>query len=140
MIFMHREISAGGIVWNSKTNKILLIKDSYGRWGLPKGFIEKDETSEQAAIREVQEETGLKNLKILEKLGEIKYYYQLKGEKIFKIVIFFFMETRDEELKHEWEVKEAQWFESDEALEKIEYENSKSLIAKAISEIKKKTK
>ena len=137
MIFMHREISAGGIVWNSKTNKILLIKDSYGRWALPKGFIEKDETSEQAAIREVQEETGLKNLKILEKLGEIKYYYQLKGEKIFKIVIFFLMETEDIELKHEWEVKEAQWLEPQEALEKLEYENSKSLLSKAIEKLRK---
>src|SRR3989344_5984488 len=137
MIFMHREISAGGIVWNSKTNKILLIKDSYGRWALPKGFIEKGETSEQAAVREVQEETGLKNLKILEKLGEIKYYYQLKGEKIFKIVIFFLMETEDIELKHEWEVKEAQWLEPQEALEKLEYENSKSLLSKAIEKLRK---
>ena len=134
---MKREISAGGIVWNSKTKNILLIKDSYGRWALPKGVIEKGETSEQAAIREVQEETGLKNLKILEKLWEIKYYYQLKGEKIFKIVIFFLMETEDIELKHEWEVKEAQWLEPQEALEKLEYENSKSLLSKAIEKLRK---
>lgn len=134
---MKREISAGGIVWNRKTDKILLIRDSYGRWALPKGVIEKGETSEQAAVREVQEETGLKNLKIIEKLGEIKYYYQLKGEKIFKIVIFFLMETEDIELKHEWEIKEAQWFEPQEALGKIEYKNSKSLLSKAIEKLRK---
>jgi len=130
-------MSAGGIVWNKNTSKILLIKDSYGRWALPKGIIEKGETSEEAAIREVQEETGLKNLKVIEKLGEIKYYYQLKGEKFFKIVIFFLMETEDTELKHEWEIKEAQWFEPQEALEKIEYKNTKNLVAKSLGIIEK---
>ncbi len=134
---MKREISAGGIVWNFKTKKLLLIKDSYGRWALPKGVIEKGETSEQAAVREVQEETGLKNLKVVEKLGEIKYYYQLKGEKIFKIVIFFLMETEDEELKHEWEIKDAEWLEPEDALEKIEYENSRKLMAKALEKLRK---
>ena len=134
---MKREISAGGIVWNSVTKKFLLIKDSYDRWALPKGVIEEGETSEGAAIREVQEETGLQNVKIIEKLGEIKYFYQLKGEKIFKIVIFFLMETQDEELTYEWEIKEAKWFEPKEALEKIEYENSKNLISKAIEKLRK---
>lgn len=134
---MLREISAGGVVWNSKTKKILLIKDSYGRWALPKGIIEKGETSEQAAIREVQEETGLKNLEITEKIGSIKFFYQMGSEKIFKIVIFFLMETKDTELKHEWKIKDARWFEPKEALEKIEYENSKSLLSKAVEKLRK---
>ncbi len=133
---MKREISAGGVVWNRKTNKILLIKDSYGRWALPKGLIEKGETSEQAAVREVSEETGLKNINIIEKLGEIKYFYQLHGERIFKIVIFFLLETEEIKLMHSWEIKGADWLEPQDAAEKIEYKNSKEIVNKAIEKIK----
>ena len=83
-----REVSAGGVVFR-KDGKILLIKDSYGRWAFPKGLVEKGEKNEQTAIREVKEEVGLKELKIIASLGQIKYFYKLKGEGIFKIVYFF---------------------------------------------------
>ena len=59
-----REFSAGGIVVkdNGDVINLLLIKDSYGRWTWPKGKLEKDESPEDAAIREIGEETGLKNI------------------------------------------------------------------------------
>lgn len=132
---MKREISAGGVVYNTKTKKFLLIKDSYGRWSLPKGLIEKGESTEQAALREVEEETGLKNLKIIKKLGSIKYIYTLKGQKIFKIVTFFLMETDRIRLKPQWEIKGARWFEPKESLEKIGYANSKSILKEALRAI-----
>ena len=72
---MRQEISAGGVVYNPALKKILLIKDFADKWALPKGWIEKGETAEQAAVREVQEETGVKNLKILAPLGEVEYFY-----------------------------------------------------------------
>lgn len=125
---MAREISAGGVVYNKKTKKILLIKDSYGRWAFPKGLIDKGETTKQAALREVEEETGLKNLKIVKKLGSIKYIYTLKGRKIFKIVTFFLMETDRIRLKPQWEIRGAKWFEPRAALERIDYANSKSIL------------
>lgn len=131
---MKREISAGGVVIRDK--EMLLIKDSYGRWSLPKGLIEKNETTEEAALREVREETGLKNIELVKKIGEIKYFYQLKGEKIFKIVIFFLMKTEDKELKAQWEIQDAKWFSIDEALEKIDYKNTKIIIEKALELIK----
>ncbi|MBI5061189.1 MAG: NUDIX domain-containing protein [Candidatus Aenigmarchaeota archaeon] len=90
---MKTEISAGGVVFRGK--KILLIKDSYGRWSLPKGHIEKGETAEQAALREIKEETGIDG-RIIELLGEIKYFFQLKGEKIFKIAKFFLVEASND--------------------------------------------
>lgn len=132
---MRREISAGGVVYNTKTKKLLLIKDSYGRWSLPKGLIDKGETVEQAALREVEEETGLKNLKIIKKLGSIKYIYTLKGQKIFKIVTFFLMETDRIRLKPQWEIQGAKWFKPKEALEKIGYANSKSILRAALKAI-----
>ncbi len=131
---MKREISSGGVVFrkSGKILKILLIKDSYGRWSLPKGLIEKGETMEQTALREISEETGLKKIKIIEKLGDVKYIYTLKGEKIFKIVRFFLVQATDSRLKRSWEVQDVKWFSAEEASEKIEYSNSRPLVKKAI--------
>jgi 8-oxo-dGTP pyrophosphatase MutT (NUDIX family) len=133
---MKREISAGGVVFNRELGKVLLIKDSYGRWALPKGHIEKGESSEQAALREISEETGLKQLTAVAKLGQVKYFYNLKGENIFKMVVFFLVEAKDTELKHEWEIKDAKWFKPDDALETIEYANSKALMKKAVAKVR----
>jgi len=121
--------------------RILLIKDSYGRWALPKGHVGdtiKGETTEQAALRECSEETGIpeSDLKIVEKLGDIKYFYQLKGERIFKIVTFFLIESSSDKLKPQWEVKDAKWFEPDEAIEKNEYENSREIVRKAVEKVR----
>ena len=66
------EISAGGIVYNTRTKKVLLILDPNNKWGIPKGLVEKGESIENAAMREVREETGLKNVKIIKDLGAIK--------------------------------------------------------------------
>ena len=141
------EISAGGVVFRitSETKperfKILLIKDSYGRWALPKGHIGdkiKGETSEHAALRECSEETGipLKDLKIIDKLGDIQYFYQLKGERIFKIVRFFLIKSTSEELKKCWEIQDVRWFEPEIAVSKNEYANSRAIIEKAVEKIK----
>ena len=134
---MKREKSAGGVVFNREIGKVLLIKDSYGRWALPKGHVEKGETSEQAALREISEETGLEQLKALAKLGQVKYFFNLKGDNVFKIVVFLLVEAKDTELKAEWEVRDVKWFSPDDALEKMEYANSKELMKKAVTAIKK---
>lgn len=150
-----REISAGGVIFHKITApagaairapkgeqfRVLLIKDSYGRWALPKGHIGdtvKGETSEQAALRECSEETGipLADLKIIEPLGEIKYFYQLKGERIFKIVRFFLIESSSSELKPQWEVQAAEWFEPAAAIEKNEYANSRDIVKKAVEKVR----
>jgi 8-oxo-dGTP pyrophosphatase MutT (NUDIX family) len=137
------EISSGGVVFkklkikNEKLKiKILLIKDSYGRWALPKGKIEKGEKPEEAALREIQEETGLADLKIIKHLGQIKYFYQIHGQPIFKIVYNFLIETEQKELKPNYEIQDAHWFEPEDALKTIAYKNTKEILEKAVDKLK----
>ncbi len=137
-----REFSAGGIVIKKEKGrlKILLIKDGYGRWTWPKGNIRKDESSEDAALRETQEETGLKKLQTIEKFDRINYFYRLRGDLIFKTVYLFLMEARGRE-KFEIqtsEIRDAKWFTPEEALKAVAYKGSKEILKKAIEKAKER--
>jgi len=131
-----REFSAGGLVFRKKGRaiEVLLIKDSYGRWSWPKGHIDKTEKSQEAAVREIQEEVGLKDIRILSKIGRSNYFYRLKGDLIFKTVFFFLVEANtDEKLKVQTsEIKDARWFKPKEALASVEYKGAKEMLEKAI--------
>jgi len=132
------EISSGGVVFRKTESglKILLIKDSYGRWTLPKGKIEQGETPQDAAIREIQEETGLTNLKIVDKLGKIKYFYRMHGQPIFKIVYNFLIESKKGQLKPNYEIQDARWFNKIEAPKKGAYKNTRAILHKACAKLK----
>ena len=114
--------------------EVLLIKDSYGRWTWAKGHIEEGETPEEAAVREISEETGLKELKILKELGKQEYFFTLKGEKTFKTVHVFLVEASGgEELNIQIsEIQEGKWYSPEDALDRIEYKDSKPLLKKGI--------
>ncbi len=102
-------------------------------WCLPKGLVDKGEDPEGTALREVEEETGLKG-RIIEKLGEITYWYYIKNEnvKCRKTVHFFLMEYEGGDIKkHDWEVDDALWFPIEEAIQKIRYKGEKEMIKKA---------
>ena len=87
------EVSAGGVVIHN--GEFLLLKKFSNEWVLPKGRLENNETKELAAIREVQEESGIK-AKIIKYLGFVKYDYQHNdGEKVKKTVHYFYMEPED---------------------------------------------
>src|SRR3989344_8105635 len=111
---MKREFSAGGIVVNNKGQVLLIqnvsIKDhKINYWGFPKGHIEEGESSKDAAIREVEEEGGVKAV-VITKLGDTKYVYVRNGEKIFKIVSTYLMKYLSGDPKdHDHEVIEANW-------------------------------
>lgn len=132
-----REFSSGGIVAKKTDSglKILLIKDGYGRWTWPKGNIEKGETSQNAAIREIREEVGLKNIRLIDKIDSIKYFYRLKGKLIFKTVYLYLFEAEgNENLKVlKAEINDAKWLAPDEAVEKIDYKGSKETLKKALA-------
>lgn len=83
--------AGGGLVENSDGQVLFIFRN--GRWDLPKGGIEKDETIEETAIREVEEETGCKNLKINNRLQKTFHIFKRNGEYKLKITYWFSMTT-----------------------------------------------
>lgn len=104
-------------------------------WCLPKGHIESNETLEQTAIREVQEETGLRG-EIVGKLGEITYSFRADGKRIKKTVHHFLLRELEGELSAEGdptgEVLEVRWFGLEELTKVLAHENEKKMALKAL--------
>jgi 8-oxo-dGTP pyrophosphatase MutT (NUDIX family) len=139
-----REFSSGGIVMKLRNSKIrvLLIKDPYGRWTWPKGKIDKGESSFGAAKREVREETGLKNIQIINRVGQTNYFYKRKEKLIYKTVyLYLFKFVGKEALSiQKAEIDDGRWFSKEEALSKVGYKGAKELLKKAIRTFKKYNK
>lgn len=133
-----KQVSSGGVVFREKDGRIdvgLISRTTRSGskvYCLPKGWIEKDESPEEAAIREVREETGIEG-HILQKIGDINYYfYSEKKERISKAVHFYLLEyisgnTSD----HDDEVEDAGWFPLEEATAILSYKNEKEILFKA---------
>jgi len=81
--------AAGGLVYNSKGEILFIFRNE--KWDLPKGGIEKKETKKQAAIREVEEETGVKNLKIVKKISKTYHIFERNGKYKLKITHWYKM-------------------------------------------------
>lgn len=135
------EVSAGGLVLRRRAGigyDVLLIGRGEPRvWSLPKGHVEGSETNEEAALREVREETGC-NGEIIEKLSEIAYWFYISQRKHKKSVHFFLMrylggDTAD----HDHEADEAAWFEIGTAKKALKYVNEKRLIDLALEMLTK---
>ncbi|MBM4141498.1 MAG: NUDIX hydrolase [Nitrospira sp.] len=133
---MKTQVSSGGVIFrkNNDMVEIALVSVKSGKvWCLPKGIVDKGESPEKTAVREVSEETGLRG-RIIEKLGEIKYWYYIRegNMKCRKTVHFFLMEYEGGDVAdHDWEVDSASWFQIDEALKKVNYKSEKELLEKA---------
>jgi 8-oxo-dGTP pyrophosphatase MutT (NUDIX family) len=134
------EVSAGGLVVDTTGTMGLLIgrydhKDASGKrvlWSLPKGHIEEGETPEQAAIREVAEETGITS-SITKSLGVIDFWFMAGGKRIHKTVHhFIFTEVGGTLLAQESEVDEVSWFPLSEIVDRLAYPDEKKLIAKTV--------
>jgi len=125
------EVSAGGLVLrrNGADLEALLIGRGMPRvWSLPKGHVEARETHEQAALREVREETGCW-AEILSKLSDISYWFYLNRTKHKKSVHFYLMNyLSGDTANHDHEVDEARWFEIRAAKKALKYVNEKRLV------------
>lgn len=86
--------AAGGLVKNKKNELLFIFRN--GKWDLPKGKIEKEETINKAAIREVEEECGIKKLKIIKQLITTYHTYSIKEKEILKPTYWFEMSSNDE--------------------------------------------
>jgi mutator protein MutT len=129
---MKREFSAGGIVFNSDGQVLITQNSTNHHWGFPKGHIEKGQTSELAALREVREEGGIV-AEIVQKVGESKYYYSREGHKVFKVVTIYLMNYISGDIAdHDWEVSESKWVDPEEALQTLSFDADKKMLKEAI--------
>jgi ADP-ribose pyrophosphatase YjhB (NUDIX family) len=133
------EISAGGLVIDFSGTKGLLIgrldqKDENRErllWSLPKGHIESGETPEEAAIREVAEETGIQS-EILRELGVIDFWFMAGGKRIHKTVHhYLFKEVGGKLAPQVTEVDEVRWFPLSEIVDRLAYPDERKLIARS---------
>ncbi|MCA9343165.1 NUDIX domain-containing protein [Candidatus Saccharibacteria bacterium] len=136
-----REPTAGGIVYRKKGNKveILLIQDAKDRWTIPKGHIEEGEAAKDTAEREIREETGLEKMKVLNWLGKINFRYRRQQSLVLMTTDIFLVEAQGDtnKLKPEDWMNGIKWFPSNEALDKIEYEDIGKIILLGLNKIRK---
>jgi len=130
------ETSAGGLVLDEAHGAAAIIGrlDRRGRllWSLPKGHIEAGETSEQTAIREVSEETGIES-KVLRTLGTIDYWFVAEDRRVHKTVHHFLLEAVGGELSDEdVEVTEVAWVPLGELDDLLAYADERRLVRLAL--------
>jgi 8-oxo-dGTP pyrophosphatase MutT (NUDIX family) len=133
-----REFSAGGVVVRQMRGRefvaVVRVRDEI--LALPKGHPDGDETSAQAAQREVREETGLE-AELVERLGDVKYWYVRGGERVMKIVAFFLFRYRSGSVEnHDHEVEEALWIPLEEAPRRLAYKGERDMADAAISRLR----
>ena len=131
-----KRISSGGIVYRireGRTEVVIVAVRGSRAWCLPKGIIDGGETPPVTALREIREETGL-TCEILEKLGQVSYWYFIKEEmiKVHKTVHFYLLKYLEGNTDdHDHEVDEARWVPIEESLEKLSYKSEKEIMRKA---------
>jgi 8-oxo-dGTP diphosphatase len=113
----------------------LIATRSRTRWGLPKGAVSSGETSEQAALREVREETGIE-AEVVKLLDTIEYYFRAGDTLIRKRVDFYLMRYVGGELTPQLsEVDDVEWVELSEAIQRASFESERKLLEAALQDV-----
>lgn len=137
------QVSAGGVTFRASSDRVEVVLISVGdaqRWQLPKGMVDEGESREQAARREVREETGL-HAELLEPLDKVEYWFFANrgGRRVryHKFVYFYLMRYCDGSVSdHDHEVNEARWVEIGRAQEMLTFESDRRMVAMAAERIK----
>lgn len=129
------ETSAGGVIFRRAGGRphVLLIRDAYHHWGFPKGHVERGETPDAAALREVREETGLAQLQLGPRLQTIDWFFRSRGRLIHKFCHFYLIESPSGEPSPEAEegITACIWLSLDEAIATISYDNARAVLQQA---------
>ena len=137
------EISAGVVIFRKESNKklYLLLQYTAKHWHFPKGHVEeridtngrvRREKLEETALRELKEETGIEDIKLLPDFKEeISYFFKNGNKTISKKVVFFLAETKIEKVRLSFEHISYKWLTYNEALEQTTYKNVKQVLEKA---------
>ena len=135
---MRFEFSAGGVVFKKDKKKLLILvaQHSYHHgWVFPKGLIGdkiEGESKESTAVREVEEETGIK-AQIIEAIEPVTYWFKFNEEKIKKTVYYYVMEFIGGDMSsHDFEMEDVKWVEEGKVLDKLTYKSDKEVFKKAL--------
>ena len=139
---VREERSAGGVVVRVREgiHNVLLIRDPYHNWGLPKGHLEEGEDALAAAIREVREETGLDDLDLVAELGSIDWHFRQGEIVVHKFCSFFLMRSDggDPTPQIAEGITECEWLPLEQAMRCVTYQNARAMIRAALQHLEAK--
>ena len=127
------ERSAGAVVFReTPSGRVYLPLQNAGRWDFPKGGVEEGESELQTVLREVKEETGLEDIRIVPGFRKVvEYFYRRDGKNVHKQVVYLLASTDSETVKISFEHQGYGWFHYNEAVRKASYNNSKVTMTEA---------
>jgi 8-oxo-dGTP pyrophosphatase MutT (NUDIX family) len=131
---LFNEKSAGCVLFQIDQGiiKYLLLRYGLGHWGFPKGNIEVGEKEQDAGIREVQEETGISKILLIDNFREkVHYIYKRQGKTIHKEVVYFLAKSNEKKVTLSFEHSEYKWLCYEDSLKQLNFENAKTVLMKA---------
>ena len=132
------QISAGGVAFRKQDRRVEVALISVGdesRWQLPKGIVDKGESTEDAAAREVREEAGI-DTEVVARIDKVEYWYFWKEEgrrvRYHKFVYFYLLRYKSGDVRdHDREVNEARWVEINDAIKMLAFDSEKKIVQRA---------